>query len=360
MTTRKYNWIVSALVIAFAAVLLLPSPADAKSKKKKKKKPKSQQVFFVNVDLNFTYDENIIRYSDTDLDLYESDGRPDKFAIESKDDWIINPGLDGRLKGRFIKGKTAWIGISYQYYYYAQNDVRRFQRIGIFGRHYFSRGGYLELNYSYLPDYYYRNQYDPVLGVYTNANFSKHSFKVETGLDITKSLKGDISYRYQSKTYNPEVSERDLTVNGVRLDGIWQTSKKMKLWVYYGFERASASGADIIDLNVKDVSYDAWDITLGARYYSGLHRRLKPEFFSTIQFREIKFQTTKYSDLYRFDRDDHNLRFRIGTVFQTWRKVRFDISYAYQQKRVDLPIHTNEALLEYQASSVSFGFQRSF
>ncbi|MEE9554488.1 MAG: hypothetical protein V3W18_09345 [candidate division Zixibacteria bacterium] len=358
MTTRNRNRILIIMISAFVAVYMLWSPAEAK--KKKQKKSKSKQVLFLDVGLRTTYDENIIRYSDADLDLYDISGRPDKFSIKSKDDWIISPDIEARLKGKFIKSKTAWIGLNYRYYYYAQNDVRRFQKISVFGRHYFMRGGYLELEYSYLPDYYYRNQFDQDQGIYIDASFSKHSFKFETGLDITSSLKGDISYRYQSKTFNPEVSERDLTVNGLRLDGIWRASKTIKFWAYYGLQRANADGADIPDLDIKDVSYDAWDITLGTRYYSKLHKKMKPEFFSTLQIREIKFRTTKYRDIYRFDREDRNFRFRVGTALRLFYKIRFDIYYTYQQKRVDLPAEAYEGLLEYKANSVSFGFKRSF
>ncbi len=359
MTPRNFRWILTIVVAALVAVFILWSPAEAK-KKKKRKKAKSKQVLFFDASIRTTYDENIIRYSDADLDLYDADAGTEKFDIESQDDWIIKSQIETRLKGNFIADHSAWIGLRYNYYFYVNNDIRRFQKFGVFARHYFRPGGYLEAEYSRIPDYYYRNQYISPLDTYVKANFSKNYFKLEMGLDLSKSLKADISYRFQSKTYNPEVSERDLTANGFRLDGIWKASKKVKFWAYYGFESANAAGADLLDLDTKDVSYDGWDITIRARYYSCLHRKMRPEFFSTIQIREIIFRTTKYRDEYRFDREDHNFRIRVGTALRIFYDVRFDIYYTYQQKRVDLPIQALESALEYQASSVSFGFRRRF
>ncbi len=359
MTTRKYHWAMGVLVMLLTILLLSSSPADAQNRKKKQKKPKAPQTLFFDIDLSLTYDDNVIRYSDADLDLFDQNAAPGKFDIESRNDWVIKPRMEGRLKGRFIGGHTAWIGVNYRYYYFARNNVRRYHRMSVFARHYFFRGGYLESEYYFIPDYYYRNQYVQNLG-YVKASFTKHFLKFEIGQDITSSLKADISYRYQSKAYNPEVSERDLTENGVRIDAIWRAAKSVKFWAYYGFVRANAAGADLPAPEVRDVSYDAWDITLGARYYSSLHRKLKPEFFSTVQFEEIKFRTVKYLDEYRFDRDDHNLELAAGTVLTIWYGVRLDISYSYYQKRTDLPVRANENLLEYTGSSVSIGLQRDF
>jgi len=357
---KSSSGIKSAVLIILAAAMTIAvlAPSAEAKRKKKPKKQKKEKILFIGTDLKFTYDNNIINYSDADLDLYDTGGDTSKFAIESKDDFIISPKVDIRLKGNFIAHHTAWIGTNITYYYYVQNEIRRFQKYSLFARQYVGNGKYLEAEYAYIPDYYYRNQF--YQGTFVEASFSKHYLKFEAGAQLFPSLNTTLAYRRQMKYFNAEVSERDLTVNGVRAEGVWRASKSLKFWLYYGFEAASAAGADNPSLDVKDVSYDAWDITLGGRYYSRLLGKLKPQLVSTLQFREITFVTNKYLDIYRFDRNDHNLQFRVGTAVQAPWKTRVDLDYVYKQKRADLPIPSLESLLNYNSYSISLTLRRDF
>jgi hypothetical protein len=349
--------------IGTVILFLFSVPADAARKKKRPRKSKFSQVVMFNADLEIRYDDNIINYSDDDLDLYAGGANESKFSIDSKDDWILIPRLEARIRGKLIKGHTAWLEPSFRYYYYTRNDIRRYFRLGLIGRHYLFRSGYLEAEYSYIPDYYYRNQYytdDSGVSTYLEANFSKHYLKFEFGMNLKPSLKGDISYRYQSKEFTEEFNERDLSVNGIRLDGVWTAAKWIKLWGYYGLERAEARGADIPNPDIKDVSYDAWDMTFGARYYSGILKKFKPEFVTTFKFRQIKYQTVKYLDIYRFGRKDNNYYFRIGVALQLPEKIRLEMDYNSVAKRSDIIDLSVKGLLEYDSNSVSFRIRRGF
>ncbi len=346
-----------ASILTVILALLVWSPAGAQ-KKEKAPEPRKLQMLFLDARMELTYDDNIINYSDADLDLYGDDARPDKFAIESEDDWIMTSRFESQLKGRFISGRTAWLALKFTNYFYLRNEVRRYQKYGLSARQYFMRGGYAEVEYSFIPDYYYRNQFYE--GSYIEASFSKHYLKAEVGLNLLPSLKGDISYRFQSKTFNEQIRERDLTINGVRLDGIWRASRKFKFWAYYSFERARARGADDPDPDIKDVSYDAWGITLGSRHYSPYLRSLKPQLVLSFQYRKIRFQTTKYRDIYRFGRRDSNYEFRIGTAWHLPYKIGLDIDYKLQAKRADLFYASARGLLEYDSNSMSFEFKRRF
>jgi hypothetical protein len=355
----------SKTVVAVNVLLLLclSVPAFAAKKKKRAKKTGLSEIVSFDARLDVTYDDNVINYSDDDLDLYEGDPQDSKFAIDSKDDFAFIPSISARVKGNFIKGHTAWLEPSFRYYYYARNDIRRYARLGVIGRHYVGPGTYGEVEYAFLPDYYYRNQYyvdESGSGSYIEANFSKHYLKFEIGKDLTSTFKADISYRYRNKTFNEEFSERDLTTNGIRVDGIWRATRSFKFWGYYGLEGAKAKGADIEDLNVRDVSYDAWDVTVGVRHYSSILGRLRPEFVSTFKYRQIKYQTTKYLDDYRFGRKDNNYYIRIGVAGRLPGRVRLEIDYNFVAKRTSLLELSVEDLLDYDSNSVTFGLGREF
>ena len=352
-----------AVILSLIFILAFPVSSFAAKKKKRKAKPWFSEMVSFDARLDITYDDNIINYSDDDLDLYTGGTKDSKFAIESKDDWIITPRLSARIKGKLIKDHTAWLEPSFNYYYYARNEVRRYSRLGLVGRHYIMRSAYAEIEYAYIPDYYYRNEYfrDPAdSNRYLEASFSKHYLKFEVGKDLTPDLKGDVSYRYQHKTFNKEFSERDLSVNGLRLDGIWKATDWIKLWTYYGFERAKAKGADNPDLDVIDVSYDAWDITFGARYYASFMTKIKPEFVSTFKYRQIRYQTIKYGDIYRFGREDSNYYFRLGAACRLPAKVRFEIDYNLVSKRASVDDPDIQNLLDYNSNSIGIRLSRGF
>jgi len=354
---RKFN--ISTAVIALLLMAFI-FPTDSFGKKKSKKKFKTSSAFTITANFKTTYDDNIINYSDDDLDLYVGGDNQSKFAIESKDDWVFNIGLRPRLKGKFIGNHTAWLQMKFDYFYYAKNDVKRFWKIGTSARHYLFKSAYIDLEYSYIPDYYYRNQYVQDLDSYIEASFSKNYLKSEIGYNIFSSLKVDVSYRYSAKTFNDEVSERNLVSHKIRTDLIWTPSKKVKYWVNYGFEDADADGADIDDLDVKDVSYDAGDFTFGLRYYTSKPKSLKPEYVGSFQYRKIRYQTNKYTDIYRAGREDDNIQLRFGTVWKMPYKLRLAIDYYYQMKRADTPLADVENLLDYNSNSISLNFVRIF
>lgn len=348
--------------LIFVILASFSVPSEAARKKKKPKKPKFWQMVTFNAQLEIRYDDNVINYSDDDLDLYAGGESESKFSIDSEDDWIFVPRISARIKGNLIAGHTAWLEPFFRYDYYSRNDIRRFYKIGLNGRHYLFPSGYVEAEYSIIPDYYYRNQYyeeGSGVGTYLEANFLKHYLKLEYGMNLIPSLKGDVSYRYEHKTFNEEFSERDLSKNGLRLDGIWRATDWIKFWVFYGLERAKAKGADNPDLYVKDVSYDAWDILFGMRHYSGFLKKFNPEFVTTFKYRRIKYQTAKYVDDYRIGRKDSNYYFRIGMAGRLVAKIRVELDYNLISKRVTLFDTSKEGQLEFDSNSVSFTLSRS-
>lgn len=356
------------LVIALLAALMVFAcwaPAQAGKKKKPRGKSYAQKRITIETDLGFIYNDNILGYSDADLDLYNADSLQEKFAIESKGDWIITPSVRPRISSDLLWGRNSTLGLAFDYYFYVKNDVRRYSRFTIDGRHDLSDRFYLALAYNYIPDYYYRNQfYGGAPGIpagYLKAAFAKQSLTAEIGFDIVKTLKGNVSYSYQHKAFNKEFNYRDLNVNGFQIQAIWRPLGPLKLWAIYGYENAAANGADMAP-NVIDVSYQAWDVTLGTRYYSRWLGGLKPQFFGTFELRNIKYQTDRYRDLFRYGREDNNYRARVGAAWRLPHDLAGEISYSFSQKRSGIPA-PNQALeerLDYKVNVYTLRISRDF
>ena len=350
-------FIISALILTQIAAV---SPVAAK----KKNKAKSSQSFLKKIkfeaSLGLAYDDNIINYSDDDLALYDNRTRPDKFAIESRDDFIFSPGIESRYVGRLLGGKNGSISAGFNYYFFAQNDVKRYARISLNFRQYIIRSGYVQFTYGLIPSYYYRNQYYSPDTTYKEAKFLKHSLGLEIGYDIIEILKADLSYNFQIKDFNMEFNERDTDIHAFEINFILNARHDLKFWSGYRFEIARSDGKDISDPDIIDASYDSWSIPLGIRYLSRFQRSLKPEFYSRLQFRQTKYQSSKIADLYRFGRQDDNFQMEIGVTAAIYSRIKANLSYTFQKKISDLPTDSLESALDYSSNLVALRFERAF
>jgi hypothetical protein len=373
MRKTVFTGILSIFLIS-AFVLVSASNAEAKKKPKRKPKPTAEKIFYIDLGLNIAYDDNVINYSETDLDLFDSDSLSGKFAIESKDDWIFTPRIHPRLETKFIRGMKAILEAGFDYSVFVQNDVKNYSRLSLRGRQYISKKLYGQVSYYYIPEYYYRN-YTTIGGdtsSYAEANFSKNSVGIEIGYEPIRNLTGTVQYIYQHKSFNEEFKFRNSNLNGVDIGANYRLKLPFRVWAIYGFESSAAKGADMGD-TILDVSYDAWDITFGGRYYSSILPKYKPEFFVSLQNRIIKYQTDRFSDVFRLGREDHNMLLRLGTAWRMPYSIRMEAEYAYSKKDVSLPdIYPNtqigvtetaaqlEKKLNYTSNSITIRFSRQF
>ena len=353
--TRKYRFHFWGMAILTAVVLASFTWSNALAAGKKKKgslKARSQKIFVINTDIGMAYDDNIIDYSEADLATFDSLATIEKFAgLKSKNDWILTPQIRPQIRGRFVGGQLASLAMEYDYYYYLRNSVRRYSKFVIEGKHYFIPTGYIQVTYSYVPNYFYRNE---PTGIYTSyidstatpprrrlsanydkAKFTKNQIAAEIGYDITKTLKGSAIYLYQHKSFNPVFKARDININRGEIDGIWKARPNLRLSADYGFERGRSKLSGTMDS--LDVSYDAWDITLGERYNLPVFSSYKPDVFGSIQFRRIIDQTSNFGDVYRVGRKDNNYLLRVGTSLTVLYGVRTEISYVYVRKKASIP-----------------------
>ncbi len=345
-------------VVAFLMVGILISPANAQKKKKSSAKASTTKLFSLNTDIGLAYDDNVINYSEADLGLIGDSTKAGKFAIKSKNDWITTIKIQPQIKSKLLFGRTAWVDASFEYFFYFRNDVRRYSKLSISGRQYVIPGGYVDLTYAYVPNYYYRNYLKN--SIWMQAKFKKHYIKLETGYQVTKELKADLAYIFQNRIFNSEFTERNTKSNLVTAGIDYLFTKQFKASIIYDFESAIANGANNPDPNVIDVSYDAWDISLGLRHYSPLFGHTNPEVYGVFQYRKIKFQSIKVRDEFRFGRNDNNYQFRLGASAQLFYGVRTGLEYKAQKKRADMFFSSREPEINYNSNTISIDFSRTF
>jgi hypothetical protein len=375
-TKRLHPDLRLVLALVLVAAVLSAQAAQAKPKKSKtRQEATSKRSIMFDVGLSVTYDDNIINYSDADLDLYDSGSSQGKFAIASKDDWIIVPRISPRLRGNLLGDQLGWIDLGFSYYGYASNDIRRYSRLSLSARQHISPELYGEISYVFIPSYYYRNYLVGQDGdgndIFREANFSKHNILIEVGYSITRTLSAMAAYNFQNKTYNREFKFRNLNVHGLQIGGDWRPGRPLRFWGSYIFERGFAKGADMPD-SLLDVSYDSWSLTFGIRHYMNILDQIKPELFGSARLRGTLFQTDRFRQVFYYGREDANYLTRAGLAWWFPYRIRGTFEFAFAQKRAALPdIYPDpgrvpettielESKLNYKSNSITIGLSRQF
>jgi len=321
---------------------------------------KGQKRFWsIQAEIDLSYDDNIINYSDFDLDLFESGGREEKFTIESKSDFITAPRFTLEVKPRIFRRYSSELSFTYRYRIYSKNSVKDYHFLSVRLHQSLRRYGYCEFRYYFIPEYYYRNQYDSDLGEYQEAYFKKHSLTLEYGYYFKKYLKGAIGYSYRIKDFDL-FDERDAQYNSVYLESILRYWRSVKFWGEYRVSYSRAEGRDDPDPSVKDVSYDAWGFTLGSRVYGQHFLPYPVEFVTTFKLDRILFQTEKILDDYRLGRKDSNHEVRFGFAVSPLKKVRLELDYYYNTKGVTLTEESLADRLEYSSNEVRLGLRYEY
>ncbi len=295
----------------------------------------AKSPFDIDIEIQTIYDDNILNYSDSDLDQMDDPGAPDnKFAVESKDDVIINPEIDIVYKTKLLK-HSFHLGFKTDYYYYNENDVKRHWRFETYFKRYFKRGTFFQGSVSYLPDYYYRNSFITGDG-YHEAKFDKISLNARMVYRLFKSTSVSVNYTYSDKDFIEIFDERDIYEHEVGGTLVYRPVKLWKGWIGYEYSHAVGAGADNSS-HTRDTSYDGNKFTLGSRFYlKGLGRK-SFQIAGKVSYELVQFQTMKITDIYRLGREDTRLYFYGMLKHYLKRGISVEAIFKSYDKSVEIP-----------------------
>ncbi|MCK4414116.1 MAG: hypothetical protein KAY32_11275 [Candidatus Eisenbacteria sp.] len=107
------------------------------------------------------YDNNICRYSDDSLAEFRAGTRPERYAIETEDDLILNPTIQFELAHkRLLFNKRTRLRVRYKRWEYPRNGIKTNEEINLRFRQSFRRYDYLEATYTYAPNSYIKELSD--------------------------------------------------------------------------------------------------------------------------------------------------------------------------------------------------------
>jgi hypothetical protein len=311
-----------------------------------------------SLDLEFslrsTYDDNILSYSDADLDLISDPAAPlNKFGITSKDDFIFMPEIGLVYKSRLAR-HTVHLGLVAAYNYYKDNDIKRYARFGAMARRYIRRGMYFQVDLIFIPDYYYRNTFSDTAG-YQQAKYDKMSGRAKFSFSPLKNVITNLTYEYSNKNFVPLFDERDIKTHEFKIETSYRPARRWKGWGSYAYVTAVAAGADN-PIFLRDTSYDSFVFTYGSRFYfKGLGRK-SLQFAGVISYSIVYFQTSKLTDedRYRIGRKDKRWQFNLTIEQNLSKHLDLGLGFQRRSKSVDLPARDLIPYLEYSSDQAYF------
>jgi len=209
MNTRAYTAV--ATLVALFAVAISP-PASAVD----------GQNLDLAVGLTSLYDDNILQYSQTQLDVFESGLRPSHFSISSASDAVCSPyAVLGWEWDRGSGIRLRWSGNFHQ-----RNATADNRSWSTSWHESFGRSGRLSLSYYALQDYYLRQLFDPdVSGGATQYRRAEFDLRVGSAtwlLPVSDHTRVEVGYQYENRQYNQDFLERDSGLHLGRVSLGWR------------------------------------------------------------------------------------------------------------------------------------------
>ncbi|MCP4582638.1 MAG: hypothetical protein GY839_13595 [candidate division Zixibacteria bacterium] len=306
--------------------------------------------FDLNFQLQSVYNDNILSYSDADLDeLDDTTAAANKFGIKSKDDYIIIPELDIVFKTR-MAGHSLHLGVKGRYYYYQENDIKRYYRVEGYFKRYFKKGVYLQGSISFLPDHYYRNSFS-LTEVYQEAEFDKMQVIGKLSVLLIDGLQANLRYKYSNKDFTPLFDDRDITGHEFKGEAIYRPGRLWKGWLSYAFTRAIGAGADNPQF-ARDTSFDSFFFAAGSRFYLNGLKGKGFELAGRVSYKIVYFQTDNITDIWRFGREDYRWNLRLMAKHEITSRFDIGIDFTRMTKNVEIPEEQLIESLESNSNSV--------
>jgi hypothetical protein len=258
-----------------------------------------------------SYDTNLYRYSDSDVDDFLDGRREGRFASETIDDVRLEPGADLRLVREEPGRRSTSLALGADWRIPVVNPDKSFARLSIGLREERTGVAFLSARYALIPSYHIRELWDEDDSAYRSCDFVKHGFRLEAG--SARSLPVDLAgfLKYEDYGYGPGFIEYDgdALTTGVR--GVVRPVPGLRVDLSYALRRFEARGADEIgegrlSSDDSDTTYDQDEYDLRARWEAGKwwRRPAVVYFRATLKRRFYLTEKSGADDPYHAGRED--------------------------------------------------------
>ncbi|MCK4695419.1 MAG: hypothetical protein KAT74_06640 [Candidatus Cloacimonetes bacterium] len=308
--------------------------------------------FFSRIDFKNYYDSNILKLSSVTLSEFEDSTNPDKFKIETSDDFVTSAKIDFGLKYHFL-GHTQIDKIVLKYNKYWKNNVKDngYLRIGI--KQFFSKEINLSLNYYLYPEIY-SNRYKSVLDDdYHDYTYSKNVYNINFNWKFYSDWVLDYKFEFSQLYYNKYFTEYDAGNFASSISLGTNISGFFNLIFKYSYKVSNADAEDAFDnpetiSQIKDASYESniYNISFSFPELIVISDK-KIGFYSDFSLEKRFYQSEEPGDDYHLGRDDCIMKFLSHFTYPFSEDFRLRIFYEYETRNTDSPFNYVEDDKEY-------------
>lgn len=321
--------------------------------------------------LGFTYDDNVFRYAETDIDKFVNNIEPYRYPIETYDDLVTTVEMHAKIRSKFLMNRSTTFNLKVKGNLYYQNSVKDYASFSLSMWHRIGKEGHLLAKYLFLPRYFIR--YYPDLDVstpypypyFTDCSFTKHLIAVSGGYRFFTMADIGLSYVRELNDYNSAFNEYDTGMNKFGVSAGFNYRDFLYPTLKYSYTVADAEAVDEPGETKQmsddsDISHDEDKFRLSIDFDFTQSKPFRIE--TDLVYARRVYTTDKpvLVDPTHAGREDTKLGFQLAILFIPTERITFTLGYAFEQRSVSslYDINQIEDIKDYTRNqySASIGF----
>jgi len=263
--------------------------------------------------LRATYDSNIYRYSDEDVDEFVDGERFERYPFDTADELRLDPAVTFAFTRDEPGVRTTEFRTGAAWFLADSNGEKSFAKLHARFTETLDRLASASVSYAAIPAYHIKDVWDADAPAgtdrYRSCDFRKHSLRAELGTagQLPVELAG--WWRYDDYGYDQDFVEYDTWSNtfGARVTA--RPRSGLRLDAQYSYRRSLSRGYDEIGegktfSDDSDASYDQDEFELSSRWDLGRVRGVPTVVKLRGRLAQRYYQTGDVTDRYHAGRDD--------------------------------------------------------
>jgi hypothetical protein len=298
--------------------------------------------------LGSTYDSNLFRYSDGDVDDFLDGERYERYPFDTLDELRVEPGVALGFVREKPGVRETEFRFSGNWFVTGSNGQKSFSKFRVAVTETRTGVAWLKLEYSAIPLYHLKYVWDADAtgegeSMYRSCDFRKHSLLARAGSD--RSLPVDLTawWKIDSYGYDQDFVEYDSHATMLGLSGTWRPARGLRLDAGYALRMLVARGYDEVgetrsESDDSDTTYDQNEYGLRARWEAGkvLGRSLVLQLRGKLAQRY--YLAADVDDAYHTGRDDSYVTLGGGFSLSLADGVKLEGFYEHKSRRSESDI----------------------
>lgn len=298
--------------------------------------------------LGSTYDSNLFRYSDGDVDDFLDGERYERYPFDTLDELRLEPGVVLGFTREESGVRETEFRFSGKWFLAGSNGQKSFSRFRVALTETRTGVACLKLEYSAIPLYHLKYVWDADASgdgesMYRSCDFGKHSLLARAGSDHSLPVDLTVTWKIDSYGYEQDFVEYDSRATTFGLSGTWRPASGLRLDAGYALRMLVARGYDEIgetrsDSDDSDTTYDQNEYELRARWEAGdvLGRSLVLRLRGKLA--ERYYLAGDPDDAYHAGRDDSYVTVAGGFSLALTDDVKLEGLYEHKSRRSESDI----------------------